>query len=185
MFLPAYLIWALWVGLGYQWLIDWAGQPSAAAHPQAAAAPVLALKVIMAGAVVFALAWNWPLTDLSHDRSTRVRGEKILELARPDALIVGWWGTVPVVEYLQLVEGQRTDIQAMNRFLIRHHDLLSLLEREIDRRPVYIDEPVEGCRPRCRPPRSGHCSALSTGQPAHRWPGDLRPAMPAAVAGNR
>jgi len=144
MFLPAYLIWALWVGIGYQWLVEWAGQPSPAISAGAARTAVLALKAIMAGAVVFALSWNWPLTDLSDDRSARVRGEKILELARPDALIVGWWGTVPVVEYLQLVEGQRPDVLAINRFLIRQHDLVALLEREINRRPVYIDEPVEG-----------------------------------------
>jgi hypothetical protein len=98
----------------------------------------------MAGAVVFALAWNWPLTDLSDDRSARERGEKILELVRPQALVIGWWGTVPVVEYLQLIEGRRPDVQAVNRFLIRHHDLVALIEAEVDRRPVYSDEPVEG-----------------------------------------
>jgi hypothetical protein len=186
MFLPAYLIWALWVGLGYQWLIDWAGQPSPA-RPQAAAAPNFALKAIMAGAVAFALAWNWPLTDLSHDRSTRVRGEKILELARPDALIVGWWGTVPVVEYLQLVEGRRPDIQAINRFLIRHHDLLTLLEREIDRRPVYIDEPVDGLSATVQATQIGPLFRLyRMGSQPVAGPGRPEPVMPAAAAnGNR
>jgi len=137
--------------------------------------------------VVFALAWNWPLSDLSHDRSTRVRGEKILELARPDALIVGWWGTVPVVEYLQLVEGRRTDIQAINRFLIRHHDLLTLLEREIDRRPVYIDEPVEGLSASVQATQIGPLFRLyRLGSQPIASPGDLGPAMPAAAAnGNR
>lgn len=144
MFLPAYLIWAIWVGMGYQWLIDWAGQQSPVAHRGSDATTVLALKAIMAGAVVFAVGWNWPLVDLSDDWSTRVRGEKILELARPNALVIGWWGTVPVVEYLQLVEGERPDVQAINRFLIRPDDLRALVEREVDRRPVYTDEPVEG-----------------------------------------
>jgi hypothetical protein len=144
MFLPAYLIWAIWVGLGYQWMLDWAGEHGAAAGRGAARSQVLALKAIMAAAVVFAIGWNWPLVDLSDDWSTRVRGEKILELARPDSLVIGWWGTVPVVEYLQLVEGQRPDVQAMNRFLIRVDDLRELVEREVDRRPVYLDDPLEG-----------------------------------------
>jgi len=144
MFLPAYLVWALWVGLGYQWLIDWAGQSSPAVRRSAGRGTVVALKAIMAGAVVFAVSWNWPLVDLSDDWSARVRGEKILELARPNALIVGWWGTVPIVEYLQQVEGQRRDVQAINRFLIRPDDLRELIEREVDRRPVYLDEVLEG-----------------------------------------
>jgi len=144
MFLPAYLVWALWVGIGYQWLIDWAGQPSPAVSRGVGRITVIALKGIMAGAVVFAVSWNWPLVDLSDDWSARVRGEKILELARPNALIVGWWGTVPVVEYLQLVEGKRPDVQAINRFLIRPDDLRELLESGVDHRPVYIDEPIEG-----------------------------------------
>ena len=144
MFLPAYLVWALWVGLGYQWLIDWAGQPSPAVRRGIGRTTVLTLKAIMVAAVVFAVSWNWSLVDLSDDWSTRVRGEKILELVRPDAVIVGWWGTVPVVEYLQLVEGRRRDVQAINRFLIRPEDLRELIEREVDHRPVYLDEPVEG-----------------------------------------
>jgi hypothetical protein len=144
MFLPAYLIWALWVGFGYQWLIDWSGRPSPTIRLQARRTTVFALKAIMAAAVIFASSWNWPLVDLSDDWSTRERGEKILEVAGPDALIIGWWGTVPVVEYLQLVEGQRPDIQTINRFLIRPDDLRELVDRDVDRRPVLIDEPLDG-----------------------------------------
>jgi len=144
MFLPAYLIWALWVGIGYQWLIDWTGRPSPAIRPHARRTTVFALKTIMAGAAIFAVSWNWPLVDLSNDWSTRARGEEILDIAGPDALIIGWWGTVPVVEYLQLVEGQRPDIRTINRFLIRTDDLLELILRDADRRPVYIDEPLDG-----------------------------------------
>jgi len=144
MFLPAYLVWALWAGLGYQWLIDWAGRAAPAASPGASRASIAALKGLMAAAVLFSAAWTWPLVDLSDDVSTRVRGEKILELARPDALVIGWWGTVPVVEYLQLVEGRRPDVQAINRFLIQPDALVELIELEVDRRPVYLDEPLLG-----------------------------------------
>jgi len=144
MFLPAYLIWALWVGIGYQWLIDWASQTSPPGRRAARTAATFALKAIMAGTVVFSASWNWSLVDLSDDWSARARGEEILDIVRPNALIVGWWGTVPVVEYLQLVEGKRPDVQAINRFLIRPDDLLELIEREVDRRPIYLDEELLG-----------------------------------------
>ena len=174
MFLPAYLVWALWVGIGYQWLIDWAGRPSPAIRP---ACP----------------ANHGPRPEGDHgwrrssspsagtgrwstSRTTGAlaqRGEEILEIAGPDALIVGWWGTVPVVEYLQLVEGQRPDIQAINRFLIRTDDLLELIERErgpapgLYRRAVgwgspdlsrqYRSGPSSGWfAPASRDPRSDH-----------------------------
>jgi hypothetical protein len=39
------------------------------------------------------------------------------------------------------VEGRRPDVQAINRFLISYDDMLSLIEREVARRPVYVDSP--------------------------------------------
>jgi hypothetical protein len=62
-----------------------------------------------------------------------------LQAAEPNALIFGWWDTVPVVEYLQLVEGQRPDVQAINRFLIAPNDVRELIERNLGQRPIYID----------------------------------------------
>jgi len=141
MFLPAYLIWALWVAIGYQWLVDWAGHRSVTDQPSLARASALALRVVMVCAVVFAISWNWGLVDLSDDTSTRLRGERILELVEPDAIVIGWWGTVPVVEYLQFVDESRPDVLALNRFLIRPADLKELVMREVGRRPVYLDEP--------------------------------------------
>jgi hypothetical protein len=140
MFLPTYMIWALWLGIGYQVLLDWVRQGSEA--------PALQwkewlLRGLMVSVVLIALAWNWRLVDLSDDRSARARGEAILRRAEPDALVLGWWDTAPVVEYLQLVEGQRPDVQTINRFLISYDDLLHLIEREATRRPVYIDDPPE------------------------------------------
>jgi hypothetical protein len=77
--------------------------------------------------------------NLSDDWSARERGEEILEEVEPNALIFGWWDTVPVVEYLQLVEGERPDVKAINRFSITYGDMVLWIEREIDHRPIYID----------------------------------------------
>jgi hypothetical protein len=138
MFLPAYLVWALWLGLGYEQLLDWTRRARDVVTQTWG--PIL-LQAAMAGGVLLALAWNWRLVDLSDDWSARSRGETILSQAEPRALIFGWWDTVPVIEYLQLVEGQRPDVQAINRFLIAPEDMARLIERELAYRPVYVDSP--------------------------------------------
>lgn len=160
MFLPAYLIWAIWLGVGYQWLLDWVGAPAAGApadgapadgapaagapaHGRESAAGTSTLRAWMLVSVILAAVWNGPLVDLSDDRSARERGEAILRRVEPDALVAGWWDTVPVVEYLQLVEGRRPDVRALNRFLISNEDLERLVTRELERRPVYVDVPPE------------------------------------------
>jgi hypothetical protein len=89
--------------------------------------------------VLVAVAWNWRLVDLSDDWSARSRAETILRLAEPHALIIGWWDTAPAIQYLQLVEGQRPDVQAINRFLIAPNDMERLIQHEMDHRPVYVD----------------------------------------------
>ncbi len=147
MFLPAYLVWALWAGLGYQWLLDWVGHHTGAPGPLWPRRLHHLLHALMAAGVALAVLWNGPLVDLSDDASTRVRGEQILERAQPGALVIGWWSTVPVVEYLQLVEGQRPDVQPLNRFLIAADDLRELILDQLGRRPVYLDEPPDELLP--------------------------------------
>lgn len=136
MFLPTYLIWALWLGVGYHWLLAWLRGAGQNLTPRWS---VGLLQGLLAAAVLAATLWNWRLVDLSHDWSTRARGEAILRAAQPHALIFGWWGTVPAIQYLQLVEGQRPDVQAINRFLIPYPDMRQLIAREISRRPIYVD----------------------------------------------
>ena len=136
MFLPAFLVWALWLAVGCDWLQQWLSRD----HDNfTRTGGTRLLRVALVGVVLIAVAWNWRLTDLSRDRSARARGESILQAAEPNALIFGWWDTAPLVEYLQLVEGQRPDVQAINRFLIAPGDMRQLIERNLGRRPIYID----------------------------------------------
>lgn len=137
MFLPTYLIWALWVGVGYQWVLDWIGSPEPGKWLAQAERGLLPGVVV--AVVLLAIGWNWRLADQSNDWSARRRGEAILEELQPDALLFGWWQTVPIVEYLQMVEGQRPDVKAINRFLIAPEDMRHLIQREITYRPVYTD----------------------------------------------
>lgn len=135
MFLPAYLVWAIWLGVGYQALINWSKHGTMSSR-----LPWL-IRAVVAGAVILAVAWNWRLVDLSNDWSTRRQSEAILQQVEPNALILGWWDTVPGIQYLQLVEGRRPDVTAINRFLIGGEDMNQLIQQEIGRRPVYINNP--------------------------------------------
>lgn len=139
MYLPAYLIWALWLGIGLQTLLDWLRHQYARTRHERI--QVWLLRGAIAGVVLVAVAWNWQSVDLSDDWTARRQGEAILHRVEPDALVLGWWDTAPVLEYLQLVEGHRPDLLVINRFLISHDAMLHLIEREMARRPVYIDDP--------------------------------------------
>lgn len=132
MFLPTYLVWAIWIGLGYQALAGRIGRYDP---------PWLrrSLNSAIMGAVVAALIWTAPDVDFSNDTSARERGEEALAWVRQDGVVFGWWDTIPPVQYLQLVEGRRPDVQAINRFLISGEDLYAFVLSEARYRPVYID----------------------------------------------
>lgn len=137
MFLPAFVIWALWLGLGYHVLFSWLKLNITEARLPHWGWVIARGIVILV--VITALIWNWGIADLSKDRSARERGERILEIAGENALIFGWWDSVPVVQYLQLVEGQRSDVIAINRFLIPYENMVEAIKTEIGKRPIYID----------------------------------------------
>lgn len=136
MYLPTYLIGALWIGLGLQGLLAQAEQVESA-RLRVWGRRLLASLVV--GGVLLALAWNWRIVDLSDDWTSRQRGEVILERIHQNALVFGWWDVAPVVQYLQMVEGLRPDVQVINRFLITPQDLELVIAKEVKFRPVYID----------------------------------------------
>jgi hypothetical protein len=146
MFLPTYLIFALWSGVGYQWLHTWIQAAPQGSRP--GRRPVFSrrrldwlIPLVAVGAVALAVWTNWPLVDLSDDWSTREQSEAILAEAEANALIFGWWDTVPAIQYLQLVEGQRPDVMVINRFLISSAEMNDLIVSSVNERPVYINNP--------------------------------------------
>ena len=116
MFLPAYLIWALWMGVGAKTIFEkaldyWSRRGRAFTRMIQAGIPGLFMLTTLAAVLV-----NWPLVDLSRDTSTRDQAESILSVVEPNAIIIGYWDVVPPVEYLQKVGGRRQDVLAVNRF---------------------------------------------------------------------
>lgn len=140
MFLPTYLVWALWLGVGYQFIFDWL-KGLGHSRPAIKDLPTAALRIAVMGFVLLAVLLNWGRVDRSDDWSTREQSEEILALVKPNALIFGWWETVPAIQYLQLVEGQRPDVTAVNRFLISGADMNQLIMSELGQRPIYVNNP--------------------------------------------
>jgi 4-amino-4-deoxy-L-arabinose transferase-like glycosyltransferase len=139
MFLPVYLIWAVWVAEGFAWLIQWVqDQRSTAQNRSPAWAWGLAILALAAIVV------NWPLVDVRHDSRARERAETIFSIAGPDAIVFGWWTSAPPMHYLQIVENQRSDVLVINRFLIGAEEMYALIDRSLGKRPVYTVELDEG-----------------------------------------
>jgi hypothetical protein len=104
MLLPTYLIWSVWVAIGAQIAGAWFRR-----RRVPLSAPAL-VGLLAAGVTVL----NFSRVDLSADWSARRRGEQILASLPPAAVYLGSWADVPILEYLQIVEGQRPDVRTEN-----------------------------------------------------------------------
>ena len=162
MYLPSFLVWALWVGVGYQVILGWFQDRNKASKAASKWISIIP-RTLMLGAVLLAVSWNWRLVDLSNDWSTRQIGESILNQVEPGAVVFGWWDTVPVIQYLQYVEGRRPDVQAINRFLITPDDLAQVIEKEANDRPIYIDSMPNLSNPNWRLKNAGSIYQLVAG----------------------
>ncbi len=138
MFLPAYLIWTVWMAEGFAWLVRWVQAQRGAQKRSAAWAWGLAALAVIA------LVVNAPLVNVRDDTRARDRAQAALAQAGPDAIILGWWTSTPPMQYLQLVEGQRQDVLVINRFLIGAEEMYTLIDNSLGQRPVYVMELDEG-----------------------------------------
>src|SRR4030042_3071853 len=136
MYLPPYLIWTLWVGFGIQVLLESIKQIDSV---RIRTLSLRISSVLIMTTVLFSLVWNWRIVDLSKDWTTRLLGGTILKKAERGAVVYGWWDVVPAIQYLQLVEGMRPDVKAINRFLISQSDMMTAIKKEIQARPIYVD----------------------------------------------
>ena len=101
MFLPTYLIGGVWLALGVNALFQW--QPIKSLPPWSRFIP---LMLLMSGT----LLTNYQFADVSDDWSARDLGERILAKLEPNAVYMGTWADVPILQYLQVVEGYRPDV---------------------------------------------------------------------------
>jgi len=145
MLLPNLWIWSIWLGVGMDWMLQFISGDA----QDADAIERIGLWTLRVGSLILVLTtliWNWNLVNLAEDWSTRERGEKIMEQVEAGALVIGYWDTAPVLEYLQLVEGRRQDIQIINRFLVSEQNFWLLVGQETSQRPVYVDQCLTNLR---------------------------------------
>jgi len=131
MLVPTFLIWAIWIALGTR------------ALARRVSSWTLGKIAIPVGALLFMFAVgnltiNFARADLSDDWSARRRGEDLFAYLPPGAVYLGGWGDVPILDYLQLVERQRSDVETVNDFLVGKRERSRFVERCLHAgRPVY------------------------------------------------
>ena len=137
MFLPLFLIWAVWMAYGFEvvlkllesWLINGSLQRRALVMSAAR------LAGVSFGAFVF--LWNLPLVERENTTVYRAKAEMIMNQVGEDAVIFGYWDAIPILQYLQLVEHEREDVTLMNRFLINDLNARKYIQSIAGKRPIY------------------------------------------------
>lgn len=113
MFLPAYTIFTVFIAFGLGFLDHLLHQifsngdlfkPILHAHP-----------VFWSGMIVLALVLNWQWTDMSQAHGPETYSNMIMQSVENDAVIIASWSPAVVLEYYQIVEGKRTDLQIYNQ----------------------------------------------------------------------
>jgi len=70
------------------------------------------------------------------------RDQTIIRRLPPNAVFIATWADVPILEYLQLVEHQRPDVETVNLFFVPADSRLQLLAGHTQRgHPMYTSEP--------------------------------------------
>jgi len=140
MFFPAYVVWTVWMveGLGR---IFASGRYQIRVMGQARLSRMLAgarLEAVALLLPIAALMVNFSYTDVSSFTYFRDTYTKMLESFEPHALVLAYWTDSSPMFYLQTVEGIRTDVQLIDRYMIDPESERHLLEITMPHRPVYV-----------------------------------------------
>jgi hypothetical protein len=138
MFVPAYCAWALLMVAGIDWALEYAARSEPAVDRSLiAAAAVLALPAL-------ALFINLPLVSLHNEHRVREESETFLAAVRPGAVVYGPFMDLAPYQYLQQVEGARTDVRLVNSWTVDAGFLAALADANVGKSPFYVtqDEPA-------------------------------------------
>ena len=148
MLLPVYIVWAVWMAEGAGHFLDTVERRLPGASPTEVPGRLYKVLIRTPWArlalllPVAALIVNFPYVDLSSDTHVRDRAERVLASMPPNALILARWADEAPMNYLQIVEDRRPDLQIIDRFLISREDERQLIERSLSLRPVYVFGPL-------------------------------------------
>lgn len=116
MFLPTFLVWALFLGVGLAQL--------EALLPGRTRAALLALPAAL-------LIINLPYADVSQFRAPEQDSILRLTRAEDNAIILAHWGDAGAMHYQQIVNGLRRDVTVVNAFFISPDDQETLINRSL------------------------------------------------------
>lgn len=140
MFLSAYLIWALWIGLGaaellslaeaghMRWFASWSSR-----------ALILAVPLVL-------LLANFSVLDFSSRSPVEDDAGRLLAAAPEGALVIGHWTDISALQYYQLVEGRRPDLTLVARWSLDSDSLGQIVGSNIDTRDIYLLADVPALR---------------------------------------
>jgi len=159
MFLPAYLIWAVLMAAGIQQVLIWLNILVTSRSVWQIVKSISALLLVALPLTAAFLNWRW--VDLSKANGPARFASEVMQTAEPNAVVMAQWSPAVVLEYYQLVEGQRPDLVIHNRsrsavarfYLLLEQGMTSqeilkqiaeeekaLLHQEILHRPIHIVE---------------------------------------------
>ena len=175
-FLPSFLIVALWLGVGGAAILDWLAQ-RLARWPEARPWLITAIGLLLCVLPTFLLLRTYPQMYRRHRqdrpldvwRQDLMSGEQAARLAlgglphvAPGGIIVCDWEQATPLQYYQLVEGLRPDVQVI-------HPIERLEEEAASGRSLYLGRNHPGLVDRWHPVCSGPLIALQR-EPAFEAP---------------
>ena len=129
MFGHVYLVWAIFLGWGFQFLAE-------QLHVGAYWRPSLTAVFLLPPLVMVVV--NYPYADLSDDWRVRLRAEQIMNTVEPQtAVFVRSWVERTPLEYLQQVESQRTDVAILEIHNYPPAALQDFVVTYFNDRPIY------------------------------------------------
>jgi hypothetical protein len=140
MFGPTYAVWAIWIGLGYDWFLD---KIDSYTTTSGAWLGRTVVPCLFAGLALAALLVNYRYADLSDDRRVYERAAQIMDTVEPGAYVLATtWFEVAPLEYLHVVEQRRLDVTVLQWTEVPIPELRSLITAEGDTHPFYTTDVV-------------------------------------------
>jgi hypothetical protein len=111
MFIPAYVVWCIWLAVGVGELANWIAQQIPDLSTRSATTVAGGVLLLVAG---LGLVLNWQSMSLRTNQKAYDFAVQLLEEVEPSTVVVNGWVTASVLDYLQLVDGRRPDVQSFN-----------------------------------------------------------------------
>jgi len=115
MFLPAYVVWAVFIAAGFTAVFSFVEQSWGKDLKDLWLLRMV--KVLSIVLIALGLVLNWRWVDMSEVDSYALFATEFMAVAAPQAVIIAPWSSAAVLEYYQVTEGQRPDLLIFNSSL--------------------------------------------------------------------